>query len=363
VVITPGWLALGRALLTASALIVIAAAPPLFASSPPPQRVVLVVGMTAFAALWAWFWWFGIDSARPAAAPAGALALIVVLGILTVLAPPGRDGMLFAALAAGAALRTRVAAVAVAAIAILAGAIQLAHGGAPLAALGTAVNDLAVGVAAVGGRLLLRTNRDLVHARDEIAALAVSEERLRLARDLHDLLGQNLTLAVLKSELVARELPADTPDAVRELQTEVAAAVRTSLDDLRAAVAGFRQLRLGSELASARLGLTAAGIGLSVEGVLGDVPEDREEALAWALREAVTNVIRHSRARQCAVVLRRVGTRALLEVADDGVGAAEGAAGSGLAGIAERVGALGGSMHAAPGDPAGYRLRVSVPLS
>ena len=91
---------------------------------------------------------------------------------------------------------------------------------------------------------------------------------------------------------------------------------------------------------------------------------DREEALAWALREAVTNVIRHSRARRCAVVLRRVDSTALLEVADDGVGADAGAgdAGSGLRGIAERLEALGGSLDAAPGDSAGYRLRASVPL-
>src|SRR5262249_21676061 len=159
----------------------------------------------------------------------------------------------------------------------LAGAIQAFHGAAPLAALGTAINDLVVGAAAIGGRLLLVTNRELVRARDEIAALAVNEERLRVARDLHDLPGQDLTLAVLKSGLVARDLPADTPDAVREVLAEVAATVRKSLDDLRAVVVRFRQVRLGSELASARSGLTAAGIELSVEGGLGDVPQDREE--------------------------------------------------------------------------------------
>lgn len=359
-VIGRGWLGVGRALLTVSALIVIGAVPALFASATPAERVVLIVGLTTFAVLWAWFWWSGIDSPRRAAA--GALTLVVVLGILTYLAPAGRDGLLFAALAAGAALRSRPAAAAVLAVAIMAGAIQLAHGAGPFAALGTAINDLVVGVAAIGGRLLLVTNRELVRARDEIAVLAVNEERLRVARDLHDLLGQDLTLAVLKSELVARDLPADTPDPIRELLAEVAAALRKSLDDLRAAVAGFRHLRLGSELAAARSGLTTAGIELSVEARLGDVPADREEALAWALREAVTNVIRHSRARRCAVVLRREGSTALLEVKDDGVGAVPRDAGSGPRSIAERLAAVGGSVDAAPVDGAGYRLRVSVPL-
>jgi two-component system, NarL family, sensor histidine kinase DesK len=364
VVITRGWLVLGRALLTVSPLVVVAPALSVIASAAPAQRGVSLVGLVAFVALWAWFWWFGVDSPRPAAAPAGVLLLAVMLGVLTALAPPGRDALLFAALAAGAGLRTRPGGAAVAAIAILAGAIQLAHGIAPLPALGTAVNDLVVGVAGMGGRLLLVTNRELASARDEIAVLAVNEERLRMARDLHDLLGQDLTLAVLKSELVARDLPGDTPAAIRDLTVEVAATVRKSLDDLRAAVAGFRQLRLGAELASARSGLTAAGIDLSVESRLGEVPVDREEALAWALREAVTNVIRHSRARRCAVVLWRVDSTALLEVADDGVGAAAGAGdtGSGLRGIEERLAVLGGSLDAAPGDASGYRLRVSVPL-
>src|SRR5205814_1123840 len=119
--------------------------------------------------------------------------------------------------------------------------VQLAHGGTSLTAVGGVVNDVLVGVAAMGGRLLLSTNRQLLRARDEIAALAVDEERLRLARDLHDLLGQDLTLAVLRSELAARDLPSGTPDAVRELLAETSAMVRKSLDDVRAAVAGFRR--------------------------------------------------------------------------------------------------------------------------
>lgn len=361
-VINRTWLTVGRAVLTCSPLIVAAAIPPLIAGSAPLVRVVAVALLAAFAAVWVWFWWSGVDSPAPAATRVEVVLLVVVLALLTYLAPPGRDGLLFAALAAGAAFPVRPAAVAVAGVAVLSGAIQLAHGGTPLAAFGTVVNDLVVGVAAIGGRLLLVTNRELVQARDDIAALAVNEERLRLARDLHDLLGQDLTLAVLKSELAAQALPSDTQDAARALLAETTTAVRKSLDDVRLAVARFRQPGLRSELAAARSGMAAAGIELSVDDRVGDLPEDREEALAWALREAVTNVLRHSRARHCSVVLKRDGASAVMVVDDDGVGAAPGGAGSGLAGIAERLAAVDGSLETSPGAGSGYRLRASVPL-
>src|SRR4030088_3274370 len=115
------------------------------------------------------------------------------------------------------------------------------------------------------------------------------------------------------------------------------------------AVAGFRRLRLWSELASARSGLAAAGIELSVDDRLDDLPSDSEEALAWALREAVTNVLRHSRARHCSIVLRRGGSRDVLEVEDDGRGSVPGDGGSGLMGLAERLAPLDGSIEASPG--------------
>jgi two-component system sensor histidine kinase DesK len=363
VTVTRGWLTFGRVLLSASALIVAGAVPPLLASASPGQRAAAGVGLAAFVATWLWFWWSGVDSRRPLAAPLGVAALVVLLALLTAAAPPGRDGLLFAALAAGAAFPTRRAAGAVTAIAVLAGTIQLAGGGTALTAAGIVVNDLVVGVAAVGGRLLLLTNRELVAARGEIAALAATQERLRVARDIHDLLGQDLTLAVLKSELAARELPPDAPAAVRELLAETSAAVRKSLDDVRAAVAGFRQPGLTAELASASAGLAAAGIELSVDRQLDGLPPEVEEALAWALREAVTNVLRHSGAHRCSIAIRREGTVAVLQVADDGAGLDGSEAGSGLAGIAERLATLDGALDISRGDGAGSRLRATVPLS
>jgi two-component system sensor histidine kinase DesK len=351
----------GRILLATSAFVIFAALPGVLSTTPGAARTALLVGAGAFAALWVWFWWWAIDARRPAAAPVGVALVTMLLAFLTYLAPPGRDGLLLAALAAGAAFEARRAAPVVVAVALLAGAVQVVHGTPPLTALGGAVNDLVVGAAAVGGRLLLVTNRELTRARDEVARLAVSEERLRFARDLHDLLGQDLTLAVLKSELVARDLPEDTPAPVRALQEEVAAALRQALDDVRAAVAGYRQLDIETELAAARTALEGAGVDLRVEDGLGTLPPMQENALAWVLRECITNVLRHSRAHRCAVRLRREEVTAVLEVEDDG-GGGPGHHGSGLTGIAERVTALGGSFATSGGDGHGYRVRVSVPL-
>jgi two-component system sensor histidine kinase DesK len=247
-------------------------------------------------------------------------------------------------------------------IALLAGAVQLLHGGSALIAAGATVNDLVVGAVAVGGRLLYVTSRSLTRAHDEIARLAVSEERLRFARDLHDLLGQNLTLAVLKSELIARDMPADAPEDLKKAQLELGSAIRQSLDDVRLTVAGYRSTDLRSELDGTRAALAAAGIDLSIEDELGVLPAVQDGVLAWALRESTTNVIRHSQATRCIVRLRRRPAGATLVVEDNGRGAVNAEDGSGLAGIAERAAAIGGALDATQAPGGGFRITVSVPL-
>ena len=351
-----------RVVLSASALVILTAAPELLGGAPTAKRAVLSIGVVVFGVAWLAFWWFGIDSANPAV-KAGLIALLVAtLAVLTYLVPPGRDGLVLAALAAGAAFGTRRSVVAIAFIALLAGAVQLFHGGGALTAAGAAVNDVVVGAVAIGGRLLYTTSRSLTQARDEIARLAVSEERLRMSRDLHDWLGQNLTLAVLKSELVARDMPPDAPESVRKMQIEVADTVRQSLDDVRTAVAGYRRTDLRTELEGARAATSIAGIELSVQDELGVLPSVQDGVLAWALREGITNVIRHSRATRCVVQLRRQLTGAILVIEDDGPGVGPAGDGHGLAGIAERAAAIGGSAEAFRPRGGGFKMTVSLPL-
>jgi len=357
------WTAAGRALLSASALVILAAVPDLLTTAPTGTRIAILGGAAAVAGLWLWFCWWAIDARNPLLAPVALALMTALLAWLTYLAPPGRDGLLLAALAAGAALEARRAVPLVVAIAVLAGGIQVSHGAHLLTAVGGGVNDLVVGAVGIGGRLLLITNRELTRARDEIAQLAISEERLRFARDLHDLLGQDLTLAVLNSELVARDLPAGTPAELRTRQAEVAAQVRHALDDLRAAVGGYRQPTLETEVPAARVALEAVGIELRVEDRLGALPGAQAAALAWVLRESATNVLRHSHARACTVRLRREHHSAVLEVEDDGRGGQRDRAGSGLQGMAERVAALGGTLDAGGTPGGGYHVRASVPLA
>ncbi|MEU1946457.1 histidine kinase, partial [Streptomyces sp. NPDC020125] len=167
------------------------------------------------------------------------------------------------------------------------------------------IPSLLGGFAMSGVRQMVRTTRALRAARATVAQLAANEERLRLARDLHDLLGHSLSLITLKSELAGRMLP-DKPEQAARQVADIERVSRQALVDVREAVSGFRRPTLEAEVAGARTALAAAGIVADLSRAAThhpDLPPDQEGALAWALREAVTNVVRHSGARRCAVTL------------------------------------------------------------
>ncbi|MER5883481.1 sensor histidine kinase [Streptomyces sp. NPDC001941] len=221
------------------------------------------------------------------------------------------------------------------------------------------------GFSMTGVRQLVRTTVELREARATVAQLAANEERLRLARDLHDLLGHSLSLITLKSELAGRMLPAH-PDQAAQQVADIERVSRQALVDVREAVTGYRRLTLPGELAGARTALAAAGIAADVPTGAPPLAEDREEALAWTLREAVTNVVRHSGARRCVVGIdeRQTldGRFTELTVTDDGRGAAGGSTpGNGLTGLRERLEAVGGALDAS-GGRSGFTLTARVPL-
>ncbi len=198
---------------------------------------------------------------------------------------------------------------------------------------------------------------ELFRARREVERLAAEQERLRIARDLHDLLGHSLTTITVKADLAARLAERDPVRAGQEM-VEVAELARRGLADVRAAVAGYREVSLATELATAREVLRAAGITAELPVAVEQVPVDLRELFGWAVREGVTNAVRHSRAQHLRVLLQG---RAI-EVVDDGLGTDPLAhPGSGLRGLTERAAGLGGSVTAGPAGPVGYRLRVEVP--
>jgi signal transduction histidine kinase len=190
---------------------------------------------------------------------------------------------------------------------------------------------------------------------------AVDGERLRLARDLHDLLGHSLSLISIKSQLAGRLLPGDTSAAASEI-ADVERVARESLQDVRHAVEGYRQPSLAAALVSARAALAAAGIETTIDTTVEKLPADVDATLAWAVREGVTNVIRHSRATICSIRVARDGREAIVDITDNGPVAATIAPGSGLRGLQERAAARGGRVAAGPSPRGGFLVHVSIPL-
>jgi two-component system sensor histidine kinase DesK len=212
-----------------------------------------------------------------------------------------------------------------------------------------------------GTRHLISVNAELVEARDELTRNAVAQERLRFARDLHDLLGHSLSLIALKSELAGRLAELDPAQARTEM-ADVEAAARRALAEVRDAVSGYRQVSLAQALVEARSALSAAGITLRSPALLEALPPAVDAVLGWVIREATTNVLRHSGARSVTVELITEHDGVTLTVTDDGRGSA-GSPGAGLAGLAERVEALGGRLDAGPAGNSGFRLTAVVPLT
>jgi two-component system sensor histidine kinase DesK len=220
-----------------------------------------------------------------------------------------------------------------------------------------------IGVARMGSAI-----RELHTARRELARLAVIEERLRLSRDLHDLLGQTLSVITLKSEL-ARGLVQEEPERCAQELADIERVSRKTLREVREAVAGYRQPNLASELEGARQLLEAAGIGAQIEPIKEALPPALDAALAWTVREGVTNVIRHSCARHCHIHLAHKNNMVGAEVLNDG-GEREQEEntvrrGLGLTGLRERVCTLGGYLEAGPCMLQGkehFRLSVELPL-
>ena len=210
-----------------------------------------------------------------------------------------------------------------------------------------------------------RANRRLLRADEEIERLATIAERERIARDLHDLLGHTLSVVVLKSELAARLIRSD-PDRAAADVAVIQQIGRAALGEVRSAVAGYRAQGLGSELDGARVALEAAGVDVAVHAEPIDLRPEQESALAMALREAVTNVIRHADAQGATISVTTVGAEVRLEVTDDGHGSS-GLAGSGLLGMRERISALGGHVQVSAGrdrdDRQGTVVAVTVPTA
>ena len=222
-----------------------------------------------------------------------------------------------------------------------------------------AVFSILIGAINIHYSQVNRANWRLRLAHDEIEHLAKVAERERIARDLHDLLGHTLSLIIIKSEL-ATKLSDRDPSRAREEIRDVERISREALTEVRAAVAGYRSGGIESEIQRARTALTAAGVEVECDLPDAAIPPAHEAVLSLALREAVTNVVRHASARKCSIRLTETADEYRLTVTDDGRGG-NAPFGSGLSGMRERVEVLGGTMTR---DGArGTALTVTLPLA
>lgn len=212
-----------------------------------------------------------------------------------------------------------------------------------------------MGMAAV--RQLIVANADLHAARSELAELAVTAERERLARELHDVLGRTLSLIAVKAELGAR-LSESGDAAAEDEMRDVQRLAREALREVRQAVSGDYVPSLAAELAAAPTALQAAGIAANVATTDEPINAAHATAIAWALREAVTNVVRHSGARTCWITIQSLDGHTTLEVVDDGRGPSDTTRGMGLEGLTQRIEALGGTLQVGRGETGGFRLLV-----
>lgn len=205
----------------------------------------------------------------------------------------------------------------------------------------------------------IRLNIELRRTREQLAVAAVAAERERIGRDLHDILGHSLTAIAVKAGLARRLVDRDPQAAAVEIG-DVERLARDALKDVRATASGYREVSLATEVAVAAAVLRAAGITATLPRTVDDVDPDAREVFGYVVREAVTNVVRHSGAHSCGITL----DQRTIEIADDGAGidgTDPAPSGSGLRNLADRLAALGGTFEAGPRGGSGFVVRASVP--
>ncbi|WP_037808408.1 sensor histidine kinase [Streptomyces sp. NRRL S-1448] len=253
-----------------------------------------------------------------------------------------------------------------AALAVLAFVVAAATGfalhDAAVTFLAVAASWVVIGLALRSSVWYLSVMWQLDAAREAQGHLAVAEERLRFARDLHDVMGRNLAVIALKSELATRLSEVNDPRAGVEM-AEVQRLARQSQNEIRDVVRGYRSTDLASEIAGARSVLQAAGITSTIESDLSwALSKEAQSVLGWVIREGVTNILRHSEARHCTIRVTESDGPELI-ITNDRAHPGSSADGTGLAGLAQRLAPLGGTLQHGAGPANTYSLAVRLPSS
>jgi two-component system sensor histidine kinase DesK len=297
------------------------------------------------------------------AAFVGLLAAVVVAAALAYREDGWQTLFSLLAVAVALVLPVRAAPALVAVTAVLAAVVPV-HSSVGEALWGAGLTTFLAGITTYGFRRMGEVIAELARTREALAVAAVSAERLRFSRDLHDLLGHTLSMVVVKAEAVRRLAPRDTEAAVRHA-ADIETIGRQALTEVREAVTGYRDASLAFELDSARAALEAAGIECVVKESGPALSWETDMLLSWVVREGITNVVRHSGARRCVITLRRDRDPVLVEISDDGPDddsddGMGGKDGSGLRGLRERLAVAGGRLTTAR-TPRGFVLTAEIP--
>ncbi|WP_435849706.1 sensor histidine kinase [Streptomyces scabiei] len=254
-------------------------------------------------------------------------------------------------------------------VTVLAGGVAAVREG--WAAVGVAYGTFLSVVVTAAILSLVEAVRELRAAREELAHRAVERERLRFSRDLHDLLGHTLSVIVVKSEAARRLAPHDMNATLTQI-ADIETVGRQALTEIREAVTGYREGSLTTELDRARSVLSAAGTTLTVRRS-GPPPGPQAEALlGWVVREAITNVVRHSHATTCEIALAATDARIHLTITDNGPlpspplpppATATSTTPNGLRGLTERLAAAGGTLRAGPAPCGGFAVTAELPVT
>ncbi|MGH7710316.1 MAG: sensor histidine kinase [Gemmatimonadaceae bacterium] len=337
-----------------------------------PRLAAALLGIVVLSVLYVWTamrWAIAPSDLTPEGPPTSTLRTrLLLMGAMTLtivlihIAVPFAEGWwlaMYVIIAAGLALPPRLASGIIASLiaASLLASILANRFDAML------LIHVAFAAAAVAMRQLTISVAQLKSAREELARTAVDQERLRFSRDLHDILGHTLSAIILKSELAGRLLPGSPTQAAVELG-DIERSAREAQRQVRSAVVGYRQPDLHRELEGARELLAAAGVEPHVTHSVQQLPLPLQGLLAWAVREGVTNVVRHSRARHCEIDLSQHDGSIRLLVRDDGrAGSEMPNVGSGLAGLAERAATHGAVLESGPRPEGGFQLVLTASLS
>jgi two-component system sensor histidine kinase DesK len=239
---------------------------------------------------------------------------------------------------------------------------SLSLGSEPLAfIIPTMIVGIPVGISSIADVRVRRTNETLLRKQEEVEHIARIAERERISRDMHDLLGHTLSLITIKAELAGKLVGRDAAACQREIK-DIEHCARDALAEVRAAVTGYRQTGFAHELAGAKASLAAAQVEMTIDMQDCELTPALENVLALALREAVTNIVRHAGATRCTVTLSGDEQMIVFRISDNGQKLAAGAPvrhGNGLTGMGERVAGLGGQLAVIAAN--GLSLEMTLP--